>query len=144
MQSNDRTWDKVVELFSERAEGSGNKDMNEAFLIYHYYSDVEQGGHENFFTHFSEYIDLIGIEPFTKELTSALQKAGAKEYSDVFSRFGPEAYFMFLGLEDVYANDAEAGNALEKADDAYNRLNGGLKGKLEDYFKENYSNIVSE
>lgn len=142
LRTKDDIWNAVIAVLSDTEHPSEDKLSNEAYLLFNYYSDMESGGHESLFNHYSEYIDLVGIEKFMSELTGALRKMNAVSYAEILEQYGADMYRMFLGLEDGQVEEAEYYNVIEQADDAYQALNGKINDLLEEYFVNIHGDLI--
>jgi len=45
-------WNAVITFLSEYDLSSEDNNLNDAFIVYQYYSELESGGHESLFTWF--------------------------------------------------------------------------------------------
>ncbi|MFC4409061.1 hypothetical protein ACFOZY_01285 [Chungangia koreensis] len=142
LKTKEDIWNAVIAVLSDTDYPSENDVANEAFLLFNYYSDMENGGHENLFNYNAETIDIIGIEKFLTQLTAALRNMNADEYAAILDRYGADMYQMFLGLEDGQVKEAEYYTVFEQADDAYQDLGGKINELLEDYFVKIHGDLI--
>ena len=78
MKSSDDIWNEVIHKVCSIDFPTENQVLNEAFLVFQYYSELESGGHEALLNWWSEYISEVGITAYIKELTKVLEKIAHK------------------------------------------------------------------
>jgi len=130
----DDIWNAVVSIVSECDLPSKDTVLNEAFIVFQYYSELESGGHESLLNWFGSYIEEISIESYLKELIAILEKIGAHDYAIIEKKYVQEIWRLHLALEIGENKEEEYYNIIEKADNEYQNLNQKLDDLLETYF----------
>jgi len=127
-------WNAVIAVLSEYDLSSEDKNLNEAFIVYQYYSELESGGHESLFTWFEWYIKEIGIDNYLNELIGILEAIGAHNYAMIEKKYCQKMWSLYVALENDEIEEDEFYNVIEKANDEYYKLNEELPELLEVYF----------
>lgn len=142
MKSSDDIWNEVIHKICSIDFPSENQTLNEAFLVFQYYSELESGGHEALLNWWNEYISEVGITTYIKELTQILEKIGAQEYAVIFQKYGEEMWKNFVALENGEIDEDSFYQAIEKADGDYYSLEDKLQQLLESYFVSIHTDIL--
>jgi hypothetical protein len=140
--NNDDIWNAVISAVSEYNFPTESKIANETFIVFHYYSELESGGHESLFTWFSEYIKEVGITNYLKELIAILEKIDAHDYAAIEKKYGEEMWRLFIALENDEIEENEFYSVIEKANNEYDKLNDKLGDLLETYFVNIHTNLI--
>ncbi|MFJ8261948.1 hypothetical protein ACIQ4I_08340 [Rummeliibacillus sp. NPDC094406] len=140
--TNNDIWNKVIEVIGEYDFPTENEIINEVFIVFNYYSELESGGHESLFNWFSWHIEEVGITNYLKELTAILEKIDAYDYSKIENEFGNELWRLFKAIENDEIEEEEFYSVVEKADNEYEKLNGKLGDLLETYFVNVYTELI--
>ncbi|MCM3655306.1 hypothetical protein [Metabacillus litoralis] len=140
--NNDDIWNAVISAVSEYNFPTESKIANETFIVFHYYSELESGGHESLFTWFSEYIKEVGITNYLKELIAILEKIDAHDYAAIEKKYGEEMRRLFIALENDEIEENEFYSVIEKANNEYDKLNDKLGDLLETYFVNIHTNLI--
>ena len=135
-------WNDTITILAEADYPSDNPFINDVYLAYHYYSELESGGHEAFLTWFSEQIEQTGPTTFLQNLKHSLTKINAKPYAKIIDTYGEALWQAFTALEKEEIEEDEFYNIIEKADTEYYQLNGKLEQNLEDYFIANHPKLI--
>ncbi|MEH7224600.1 hypothetical protein V7112_12395 [Bacillus sp. JJ1566] len=142
MKSNDEIWNEVIHSISKIDFPSDNQTLNEAYLAFQYYSELESGGHEAWLNWWHEYIEEVGIATYIKELTHIFEKIGAQEYAIILQKYGAEMWQTFVALENGEINEDLFYQVIEKADQEYYNLEDKLQQLLESYFVNNHTDFI--
>ena len=135
-------WNDTISILAETDYPSDNPSINDVYLAYHYYSELESGGHEAFLTWFSEQMEQTGPTTFFQNLKHSLTKINAKPYAKIIDTYGEALWQAFTALEKEEIEEDEFYNIIEKADTEYYQLNGKLEQNLEDYFIANHPKLI--
>jgi hypothetical protein len=142
MKSSDDIWNEVIYKICSIDFPSENQTLNEAFLVFQYYSELESGGHEALLNWWNEYISEVGITTYIKELTQILEKIGAQDYTVILQKYGEEMWKNFVALENGEINEDSFYQVIEKADLDYYSLEDKLQQLLETYFVSIHTDIL--
>ncbi|MGN7300477.1 DMP19 family protein [Ferdinandcohnia sp. SAFN-114] len=142
MKSSDDIWNEVIHKVCSIDFPTENQVLNEAFLVFQYYSELESGGHEALLNWWSEYISEVGITTYIKELTKVLKKIGAQEYAVILQKYGEEMWKNFVALENGEIAEYSFYQVIEKADREYYKLEDKLQHLLESYFVSIHTDII--
>ena len=141
MESNN-VWNAVIDILSECDFPTKSSILNEAHIVFQYYSELESGGHESLFNSLSTQIEASGIGTYLKGIITALEKMGANDYAEIAGNYGEEMWRLFVALENDEIEETEFYRIIEKADDAYYELGGKLELLLEDYFVKVHTELI--
>jgi hypothetical protein len=119
-----------------------NTMLQETYVVFQYYSELESGGHESLFTWFSDYIEEIGISNYLKELIAILEKIGADNFARIVDRYGEEMWRLYVALEKGELEEEPFYNIIEKADNEYWTINPKIGELLEAYFVKIHTEII--
>lgn len=142
LKDRDSIWNAMVHVVCYSDFPTENNTLQEAFVVFQYYSELESGGHESLFTWFSDYIGEVGISHYLKELIIILEKIGAHDFARIEEKYGEEMWRLFKELENGESEEAPFYTIIEKADNEYWKLNGKLGELLEDYFVRIHTEII--
>ena len=142
MKSSDDIWNEVIHKVCSIDFPTENQVLNEAFLVFQYYSELESGGHEALLNWWSEYISEVGITTYIKELTKVLEKIAAQEYAVILQKYGEEMWKNFVALENGEIDEYSFYQVVEKADREYYKLEDKLQHLLESYFVSIHTDII--
>lgn len=135
-------WNAIITVLSEYDLSTEDKILNEAIIVFQYYSELESGGHESLLTWFEWYIEEVGINNYLNELIGILEKIGAHDYTIIEKNYGQEMWRLFVSLENDEIEEDEFYNVIEKANDEYNKLNGKLEELIETYFVSIHTDLI--
>lgn len=141
MKSSDDIWNEVIHRICSIDFPTENQTLNEAFLVFQYYSELESGGHEALLNWWNEYITEVGITTYIIELTQILEKIGAQDYAVILQKYGEEMWKTFVALENGIMDEEQFYQVTEKADGAYYNLEDKLQQLLESYFLSIHTDI---
>ncbi|MDW0111145.1 DMP19 family protein [Sporosarcina aquimarina] len=139
----DELWNAVVSIINECDFPTNDPVLNEAYIVFHYYSELESGGHESLFTWFGSYIEEVGIECYLNELIAILEKMDAHDYALIEKAYGEELWNMHIALENGEDREDEFYHFVEKADEAYHGLNQTIDTLLETYLVSHYKDFLA-
>ena len=139
---NEDIWNAVISVISEYDFPTENEMANEAFIVFHYYSELESGGHESLFTWFSEYIKEVGINYYLQKLIAILEKIDAHDYVALEKKYGENMWRLFIALENDEMKENEFYHVIEKADNEYAELNNKLEALIETYFVSIHADLI--
>ena len=142
MKSSHDIWNEVIQKVCSIDFPTENQALNEAFLVFQYYSELESGGHEALLNWWSEYISEVGITAYIKELTKVLEKIAAQEYAVILQKYGEEMWKNFVALENGEIDEYSFYQVVEKADREYYKLEDKLQHLLESYFVSIHTDII--
>ena len=142
MKSSHDIWNEVIQKVCSIDFPTENQVLNEAFLVFQYYSELESGGHEALLNWWSEYISEVGITAYIKELTKVLEKIAAQEYAVILQKYGEEIWKNFVVLENGEIDEYSFYQVVEKADREYYKLEDKLQHLLESYFVSIHTDII--
>lgn len=135
-------WNAVTAVLSEYDLSSEDKSLNESFIVYQYYSELESGGHESLFTWFESYIKEIGINNYLNELIGILEKIGAYNCAMIEKKYCQKMWSLYVTLENNELVEDEFYKIIEKANDEYYKLNEELAELLETYFVTIHTDLI--
>lgn len=139
---NNDIWNAVIGVLSEYEQSNEEKNSNEAYIVYHYYSELESGGHESLLNWFQWYIEEVGIDNYLNELIGILEKIGAYDYAIIEKKYGHKLWRLYLDLEKAKIEEDEFYHVIGKANDEYYNLNGKLEKDLEAYFVKIHTDLI--
>lgn len=139
----DSIWNAVVDALSEYEYPGIDEKMNEAFLIFQYYSEMENGGHEAFIESMNEDIQKIGIDHIIGQLVNALNKVNQNAYAVIIKSHFKEIWNTHCELQHDETIEDSFYQHIEKADQAYYDLNDKLSTSLEAYFIKIHEDILN-
>lgn len=142
MKSREDIWNEVIHKVCSIDFPSENKTLNESFLVFQYYSELESGGHEALLNWWNEYISQVGITTYIKELTQILEKIDAHDYAVIVKKYGEEMWKTFVALENGEIDEDPFYQVIEKADADYYNLEDKLEQLLESYFVSIHTDII--
>ncbi|MDN7246003.1 hypothetical protein [Planococcus shenhongbingii] len=134
-------WNAVIFEISNHDFPTNNPLINESFLAFQYYSELESGGHEILFNWVQEYIEEVGITLYLNDLSVALEKIGADDYGQIIKKYGEELWRLFRALENGEIDEQAFYELVEKADRDYYALGGKLEQQLEAHFLNIYTEL---
>ena len=138
----DNIWNAIITAINEVDLSTKDTVLNEALIIFQYYSELEGGGHENLLNWLESYIEEISIEIYINKLITILEKIGAHDYAMIESKYGQEMWRLYIALEKEEVEEDEFYNVINKADDEYHKLNGILEELLETYFVSIHTDLI--
>lgn len=149
MQTNDEIWNAVLSAYSEYVFPTDDVKMNDFFILFNYFCELESGGHESLFNWFSEHIEEMGIQTYLNRLTKMLEKVEAHEYAEIEKNYMEELWRLFLSVENSGTEEphyesleAEFYMTIEKADSEYRSLGDKLSERLSSYATVIYTEII--
>jgi hypothetical protein len=142
LMTNEDIWNAMVSLMSEYDFPTDNETANEAFMVYHYYSELESGGHEGLFNWSSMHIEALGVYRYFGDLVRALREINATEYALIEERYCRQMWKLYQALENGEIAEEEFHTIIEKADREYWQLDGKLGEVLEVYFVKIYKELI--
>ena len=132
----------VMDVLSESNLSSEDTTLNKAFIVYHYYSELESGGHETLFRWFGHHIKAMGIDDYLNKLIGTLEEIGAHNYALIEKKYCKELWNLYIALENDEIHEDEFYQVIEKATDDYYKLNDELRELLETYFVTIYTDLI--
>ncbi|ARD47910.1 hypothetical protein [Sporosarcina sp. P33] len=138
----DNIWNAVVTVISENDLSTKDTVLNEALIVFQYYSELESGGHEVLLNWLESSIEEISIEFYFYKLITILEKIGAHDHAMIEEKYGREMWRLYVALESDEIEEDEFYNVVNKADDEYHKLNGRLEKLLETYFVSIHMNLI--
>lgn len=142
LQHDDDIWNAVIGVISEKEYPFESKDVQEAWVAYQYFSEMESGGHEALLNWLGDYIQAVGIQQFRNELIGILGKIGAHEYAAIEEEFLEPLWQLHMALEKDEIPEEPFYEKIEPADAAYYGLDGKLQTLLERYFVEIHTELI--
>ncbi|WP_099360927.1 DMP19 family protein [Fredinandcohnia onubensis] len=142
MKNSEDIWNEVIHKICSIDFPSEDQTLNEAFLVFQYYSELESGGHEALLNWWNEYISKVGITTYIKELTQILEKISAQDYAVILQKYGEEMWKNFVALENGEIDEVPFYQVIEKADGDYYSLEDKLQQLLESYFVSIHTDIL--
>lgn len=135
-------WNAVISVVCECEYPSEDTILNEAFIVFQYYSELESGGHESLLTWFGSYIEGISIDNYLNELIAILEKIEAHDYAIIEKKYGHELWSLYVALENNEHEEDQFYNIIEKADNEYHKLDRKLDKLLETYFISIHTDLI--
>ncbi|WP_449538034.1 DMP19 family protein [Ferdinandcohnia sp. Marseille-Q9671] len=135
-------WNAVIHTICDFDFPSENKLLNDAFLVFQYHAELESGGHEALLNWWSEYIQEVGMATYVNQLSDIFEKIGAQDYSAILQQYGEEMWKAFVALENGEIDEEPYYEVIEKADQAYYKLENKLELVLESYFMKIHTEII--
>ncbi|MEK4387170.1 hypothetical protein MKZ25_15500 [Solibacillus sp. FSL W7-1464] len=132
----------VMDVLSKSNLSSEDNTLNKALIVYHYYSELESGGHEGLFRWFGHEIKEMGIDNYMNQLIGVLEEIGAHNYVVIEKKYCKEMWSLYVALENNEIDEEEFYTIVENATDAYYKLNGELRDLLEAYFVTIYTDLI--
>ncbi|TWT07877.1 hypothetical protein FQV26_08710 [Planococcus sp. CPCC 101016] len=126
LQTTDEIWNAVIEVISEDGPLAVDPIWSEACMAFHYYSEMESGGHESLLNGSQEYIEQQGFPLFLEQLIHTLQKIGAADYAEIEKKYGNKIGHLFLAMGRVEEDEKAFYEIIEKADQEYYLLDGDI------------------
>ena len=149
LQTNNDIWNAVLTAYGEYDFPTDDEEMNDFFILFNYYCEMESGGHESLFNWFSKDIEEMGTQIYLNRLTVMLRKVGAPEYATIEEKSLEELWRLFLAVENS-ANEeldfesvvSEFYMLLEKLDGEYRNLGDKLSDRLSSFATVIYTEII--
>lgn len=135
-------WNAVTDIMVEYNFPTENKIANDTYLVYHYYSELESGGHESLLNWGKWDIEKVGIVNYVNDLTSTLESIGANDYATIEKKYGEELWRLFISLENGEVEEDDFYNVIKKADSDYYNLNEELRRLLQIHFENIYTDLI--
>lgn len=132
----------VMDVLSSYDLSSEDTTLNKAFIVYHYYSELESGGHETLFRWFGHHIKEMGIDDYLNKLIGTLEEIGAHNNALIEKKYCRELWNLYTVLENDEIPEDKFYNVIEKATDEYYKFNGELRELLETYFVTIYTDLI--
>ena len=132
----------VMQVLSEAHISPENPTLNQARIVYNYYSEMESGGHESLFRWFGEEINALGMETYSKQLIKGLEEIGAHDYATIEKKYGKELWRLYVALENEEIEEEAFYRIVEQATDDYYKLGDALRARLESYFVAIYQELI--
>ncbi len=139
---NSSIWNAVFKVTSESEPTNDDTLLNDSFIISHYYSELESGGHESLVNWLETYEDEISIPRYFNKLVTILDKAGAVDYAGIENKYGKELWRLYKALENDEIKEDEFYTVIEQADEAYNKLENQIEALLEAYFVRIHTDLI--
>lgn len=132
----------VMDVLSKSNLSLEDTTLNKAYIVYHYYSEVESGGHEGLFRWFGQEIKEMGIDHYLNELVEVLEEIGAHDCAMIEKKYCKKMWSLYVALENDEIDEEEFYNVVENATDEYYKLNDELRDLLEAYFVSIYTDLI--
>lgn len=149
LQTDNDIWNAVLSAYGEYDFPTNDEKMDEFFILFNYYCEMESGGHECLFNWFSKDIEEMGVQIYLNRLMKILQKVDAHEYAELEKNNLKELWTLFLAVENSGHDEldfeivvAEFYKLLEKADGEYRILGDKLSDRLSSYATVIYTEII--
>lgn len=142
--SKDDIWNAVIQIISSNDYPTESKMLNELFIVFQYYSELESGGHESFFNWMQGDIEEVGVSDYLNDLIYILVKIGANECAVIMKKYGYEMWRFFKALEAGEMVEDSFYQVIEIADREYYSQDGKLERLLEEYFVKVYPQLINE
>lgn len=142
LMNKDDIWNAVTSVLSEHDLSTENNKMDETFLAFQYYSEMESGGHESLLNSLEWYIEEIGIDHYLKNLIGILEKIEAYDYAAIVKNNCEELWTLYIALENDEIEEEKFYHLIEKADTDYHKLGDQLETLLEAYFVTIYTELI--
>ena len=149
LQTNNDIWNAVLTAYGEYDFPTDDEEMNDFFILFNYYCEMESGGHESLFNWFSKDIEEMGSQIYLNRLTVMLRKVGAPEYATIEEKSLEELWRLFLAVEnsgneelDFESVVSEFYMLLEKLDGEYRNLGDKLSDRLSSFATVIYTKII--
>lgn len=149
LQSNDDIWNAILSVYGEYDFPTKDEKLNDFFILFNFFCEIESGGHECLFNWFSKDIEEMGIQTYLNRLTKMLRKVGAPEYAKIEMNYLEELWRLFLAVESSGSEEshseylvAEFYMLIEKADGEYRNLGDKLSERLSIYATAIYTEVL--
>lgn len=142
LMDNDDIWNAVNSVLSEQDFPTEDEKVNDAFLVFQYYSEMESGGHEALLNWTQQYIKEVGIQHYQNGLVGSLEKIGAHDCAAIERTHLEELWKLHLALENDESHEEEYYSKIELMDNAYHGQDGKLETLLEGYFVEIHTDLI--
>lgn len=142
LKDNNDIWNAVNGVLSELDFPTGDQEVDDAFLVHQYYSEMESGGHEVLLNWWQDYIKEVGIKKYQDELATALVKIGAPEYGEIESSHLEELWKLQEALENDDTLEDDYYSKIELMDGAYYEQDGNLEKVLETHFLKIHTDLI--
>lgn len=142
LKDNNDIWNAVIHVLSELDFPTGDQEVDDAYLVFQYYSEMESGGHEALLNWTQEWIREVGIKKYQDELASALVKIGAPEYDEIESSHLEELWKLHEALENDESQEDDYYSKIELMDGAYYEQDGNLEKVLETHFLKIHTDLI--
>ena len=149
LKTDNDIWNVVLSAYGKYDFPTNDEKMDDFFILFNYYCEVESGGHECLFNWFSKDIEKMGIQIYLNRLMKMLQKVDAHDYAKLEKNYLVELWTLFLAVENS-GNDelkfdsvvADFYNLLEKAEAPLPETPNGLADRLSSYATDIYTEII--
>ena len=131
----------VMQVLSEAHLSPEENPLNQAVIVYHYYSEMESGGHESLFRWYGREINELGIDNYLNKLSGILEEIGAHDYARIEKQYCRKLWSLYNALENDEIEEDAFYRIIEKATAEYYKLNNTLRELLETYFVTIYADL---
>lgn len=149
LQTTNEIWNAVLSVYGVYDFPTNDEKMNDFFILFNYYNEVESGGHECLFNWFSKDIERMGIHAYLNRLTKMLRQVGAPEYAELEKKYLEQLWRLFLEVESSGSDElifdslvAKFYMLLERVDGEYRNLDDKLSERLSNYAHEIYTDFI--
>ncbi|PYF06262.1 DMP19 family protein [Ureibacillus chungkukjangi] len=132
----------VIDVLSKSILSSEDNILNKSLIVYHYYSELESGGHESLFKWFGQEIKDMGIDNYLNKLIKILEEIGANHYVTLEKKYCKKMWNLYVALENDENYEDEFYNIVGEATDEYYKFNDELRELLETYFVTIYTYLI--
>ena len=132
----------VMQVLSEAHLSPEENPLNQAVIVYHYYSEMESGGHESLFRWYGQVINELGIDNYLNKLSGILEEIGAHDYARIEKQYCRKLWSLYNALENDEIEEDAFYRIIEKATAEYYKLNNTLRELLETYFVTIYADLI--
>lgn len=140
--SPEEKWNEMIGQLSELELPVEDPFLQQMLLVYHYFSEMESGGHESLFRWLEMYVKDTGIDFFIAELSDALEHIGAIGYVDLVQIYGKPIWQAYEAMNQDETVEDSFYEVVETADEQYHGL-GGIGELVERYFLQQFEKINS-
>lgn len=142
LETKDDVWNAVIGVISENDFPSESKEVNEAWVVFYYYSEMESGGHEILLNWLGDYIKEVGIQQYQAQLINVLEKIGAHDYAVIERTYLEPMWNLYVALEQDETQEEDFISKVELADNEYHKENRKLDTLLERYFVKIHTELI--
>ena len=132
----------VMDVLSASDFTTDNTTLNKALILYHYYSELESGGHESLFRWFGQPIQAMGIDEYVSHLIDILGEINAHSYVSLEKKYCKALWQLYVALENEESAEDRFYHLLEEATNEYYKLHDELRGLVEKYFVSIYTDLI--
>lgn len=147
--TNDDIWNAVLAAYGNYSFPTENEKMNDFYILFNYFCEMESGGHESLLNWFSQPIQQMGTHEYLRRLAIMLEQIGANDYAEIEKAYLKEMVNIFEVIEsrgfegpNYESLEADFIKIIEKADKEYRNLDEQINAQIYKYALIIYKEVL--